>query len=178
MQTVSAAKRGGLEWLLTYGKPKFRLFLLCEGNGDGTGVHFLDYSRHKGYILETPLAAAFNKDCVELLRSTFQVLSVAYFRIPHNTLCLPPPLLYIPYIALRLQGSLGNKIDPKWIVRYFAFEHVFCSTLRYIIIDQALGEDGWILAKVVLRFSFYGSRRSRKSIITKHKRIRPALVVC
>ena len=71
--------------LLTYGKPKYRLFLLCEGNGDGTGVHFLDYSRHKGYRLETPLAAAFIKDCAELLRFTFQVLAVAYFRIPHNT---------------------------------------------------------------------------------------------
>ena len=99
--------------LLTYGKPKYRLFLLCEGNGDGTGVHFLDYSRHKGYILETLLAAAFNKDCVELLRSTFQVLAVAYFRIPPNTLCLVPPFPYIRYIVLRLQGPLENKIDPK-----------------------------------------------------------------
>ena len=118
--------------LLTYGKPKYRLFLLCEGNGDGTGVHFLDYSRHKGYRLETPLAAAFIKDCAELLRFTFQVLAVAYFRIPHNTLCLPAPLQYIRYIVLRLQGRLETKF-----AHYLAFEHAFCCTLRYIIIDQA-----------------------------------------
>lgn len=99
--------------LLTFGKPKYRLFLLCEGNGDGTGVHFLDHSRHKGYRLETPLADAFIKDCVELLRFTFQVLAVAYFRIPHSTLCLPLPLPYILYIAFRLQGPLEDKIDPK-----------------------------------------------------------------
>ena len=33
------------------GQPKWRLFLLCEGNGDGTGIHFLDIEDHKGYEL-------------------------------------------------------------------------------------------------------------------------------
>ena len=59
--------------LLTYGRPKYRLFLLCEGNGDGTGVHFLDCSKHKGYILETKAAEVLVKESVELLRFALQV---------------------------------------------------------------------------------------------------------
>ena len=35
--------------LLTWQTQRFRLHLLCEGNGDGTGVHFLE--GHKGYEL-------------------------------------------------------------------------------------------------------------------------------
>ena len=68
--------------LLTYGQPKYRLFLLCEGNGDGTGVHFLDYSKHKGYRLETPAAAAVINESVELLRFTFQVSVLFAISIP------------------------------------------------------------------------------------------------
>lgn len=35
--------------LLLYKQQKFRLYLMCEGNGDGTGIHFLEPSKHKGY---------------------------------------------------------------------------------------------------------------------------------
>lgn len=59
--------------LLTYGQPKYRLFLLCEGNGDGTGVHFLDHSKHKGYMLETNAAEGLIKKSVQLLRFALQV---------------------------------------------------------------------------------------------------------
>lgn len=65
--------------LLTYGQPKYRLFLLCEGNGDGTGVHFLDYSKHKGYMLETNAAAGLIKESVDLLRFALQVKEVKLF---------------------------------------------------------------------------------------------------
>ena len=65
--------------LLTYGQPKYRLFLLCEGNGDGTGVHFLDYSKHKGYMLETNAAADLIKESVDLLRFGLQVKEVKRF---------------------------------------------------------------------------------------------------
>ena len=59
--------------LLTYGQPKYRLFLLCEGNGDGTGVHFLDHTKHKGYVLETKAAKDLSEKSVELLRFALQV---------------------------------------------------------------------------------------------------------
>ena len=62
-----------MKMLLTFGQPKYRLFLLCEGNGDGTGVHFLDYSKHRGYRLESSIATGLIKESVELLRFTFQV---------------------------------------------------------------------------------------------------------
>lgn len=59
--------------MLTYGQPKYRLFLLCEGHGDGTGVHFLDYDKHKGYKLETVVAERLIKEIVSLLRNGIQV---------------------------------------------------------------------------------------------------------
>lgn len=59
--------------MLTYGQPKYRLFLLCEGHGDGTGVHFLDYDKHKGYKLETVVAERLIKEIVFLLRNGIQV---------------------------------------------------------------------------------------------------------
>lgn len=66
--------------ILTYGQPKYRLFLLCEGNGDGTGVHFLDCSKHKGYVLENKAAEDFMKESVELLRFVLQVKSIKRFK--------------------------------------------------------------------------------------------------
>lgn len=69
-------KTSAIKMLLTYGQPKYRLFLLCEGNGDGTGVHFLDYSKHKGYKLETNVAAGLIKESVDLLRFGLQVKDV------------------------------------------------------------------------------------------------------
>ena len=65
--------------LLTYGQPKYRLFLLCEGNGDGTGVHFLDCSKHKGYILETIAAKVLMTESVEQLRFSLQVKTIKLF---------------------------------------------------------------------------------------------------
>ena len=59
--------------MLTYGQPKYRLYLLCEGHGDGTGVHFLDYDKHKGYKLETVIADRLIKENVSLLRIGVQV---------------------------------------------------------------------------------------------------------
>ena len=66
-------KTSAIKRLLTFGQPKYRLFLLCEGNGDGTGVHFLDCSKHEGYRLETNIAASLIKNCVDLLRFSLQV---------------------------------------------------------------------------------------------------------
>lgn len=65
--------------LLTYGQPKYRLFLLCEGNGDGTGVHFLDSRKHKGYMLESKVAERLIKESVELLRFALQVKTIKLF---------------------------------------------------------------------------------------------------
>ena len=68
--------------LLTFGQPKYRLFLLCEGNGDGSGVHFLDSSKHEGYRLESIVAADLIKKSVNFLRFTLQV-SFLFFTM-HN----------------------------------------------------------------------------------------------
>ncbi|XP_078383909.1 uncharacterized protein LOC144666360 isoform X1 [Oculina patagonica] len=74
-QRSSVVKVNAIKTLLTYRQPKYRLFLLCEGNGDGTGVHFLDYSKHKGYKLETNAAAGLIKESVDLLRFGLQLLT-------------------------------------------------------------------------------------------------------
>ena len=56
----------------TFGQPKYRLFLLCEGNGDGSDVHFLDSSKHEGYRLESIVAADLIKKSVNFLRFSLQ----------------------------------------------------------------------------------------------------------
>jgi len=66
--------------LLTYGQPKYRLFLLCEGNGDGTGVHFLDHNKHKGYLLEDSAAEELIKKNVERLRFALLVKQLNYLK--------------------------------------------------------------------------------------------------
>ena len=56
-----------LRWhVVTFGQPAWRLFLLCEGNGDGTGIHFLDIKDHKGYELHS--ANEFIMKCAGHLR--------------------------------------------------------------------------------------------------------------
>lgn len=62
-----------LKRILTFGRPKYRLFLLCEGHGDGTGVHFLDTDKHQGYKLETVIADHLIKKNVYWLRFGLQV---------------------------------------------------------------------------------------------------------
>lgn len=66
--------------LLTYGQPKYRLFLLCEGNGDGTGVHFLDKSKHKGYMLDASEVPDLIKKSVGLLRFSLQVKMIKLYK--------------------------------------------------------------------------------------------------
>ncbi|XP_022789661.1 uncharacterized protein LOC111329287 isoform X1 [Stylophora pistillata] len=70
----SVLKVNAIKRLLTFGQPKYRLFLLCEGNGDGSGVHFLDSSKHEGYRLESIVAADLIKKSVNFLRFTLQLL--------------------------------------------------------------------------------------------------------
>ena len=72
-QRTSVLKANAVKMLLTFGQPKFRLFLLCEGNGDGTGVHFLEYRKHRGYRLEESVADGLIKECVDTLRFTLKV---------------------------------------------------------------------------------------------------------
>lgn len=50
-----------------YGQLKYRLFLFCEGNGDGIGVYFFDCSKYKGYVLENKVVEDVMKESVELL---------------------------------------------------------------------------------------------------------------
>lgn len=69
----SVLKWNAIKRLLTFGQPKYRLFLLCEGNGDGSGVHFLDSSKHEGYRLESIVAADLIKKSVNFLRFSLQV---------------------------------------------------------------------------------------------------------
>ncbi|XP_032230149.2 uncharacterized protein LOC5505916 [Nematostella vectensis] len=62
--------------LLLGGQKKYRLYLLCEGNGDGSGVHFLEPSQHKGYQI-----TEVNKllvECVGHLRSVTKLLMQLY----------------------------------------------------------------------------------------------------
>ena len=66
--------------LLTYGQPKYRLFLLCEGNGDGTGVHFLDKGKHKGYMLDASGVADQIKESVGPLRFSLRVKMINYIK--------------------------------------------------------------------------------------------------
>lgn len=73
-QRSSLLKSNAVKMLLMYGKPKYRLFLLCEGNGDGTGVHFLDYDKHQGYRLEESVGDCLFKENVSLLRLGLQLL--------------------------------------------------------------------------------------------------------
>ena len=77
-QRDSVLKSNAIKRLLTFGQPKFRLFLLCEGNGDGTGVHFLDYSKHQGYRLEKSIADDLVKESAGILRFTLQVYVFTY----------------------------------------------------------------------------------------------------
>lgn len=74
-QRSSVLKGNALKSMLTYGQPRYRLFLLCEGHGDGTGVHLLDYDKHKGYKLEKVIADRLIKESVSLLRKGVQLLS-------------------------------------------------------------------------------------------------------
>jgi len=76
LQRSSVFNTNALKMLLTYGQPKYRLFLLCEGNGDGTGVHFLDQSKHKGYLLENNAAEDLIKKNVERLRFALLVKTI------------------------------------------------------------------------------------------------------
>ena len=68
----SVLKWNAIKRLLTFGQPKYRLFLLCEGNGDGSDVHFLDSSKHEGYRLESIVAADLIKKSVNFLRFSLQ----------------------------------------------------------------------------------------------------------
>lgn len=65
---------------LMYGQLKYRLFLFCEGNGDGIGVYFFDCSKYKGYVLENKVVEDFMKESVELLRFVLQVKLIKRFK--------------------------------------------------------------------------------------------------
>ena len=80
-QRSSLLKSNAVKMLLMYGKPKYRLFLLCEGNGDGTGVHFLDYDKHQGYRLEESVGDCLFKENVSLLRLGLQVIIFDFSRL-------------------------------------------------------------------------------------------------
>ena len=85
-QRASVVKSNAIKMLLTFGQPKYRLFLLCEGNGDGTGVHFLDYSKHEGYRVDDTVATGLIKESVQLLRFTFKVcVSQRFHLVTHQT---------------------------------------------------------------------------------------------